>query len=209
MATTVNTPNFRFADDLPSHVEVPDDHPLTRGARGRVLGHLVASILMTAIAVAALLPSTAHALGETTTLSQSSHGSVDATLSGLRYPCTFAFFGSPLVRISANDILVISRVVGLGCPIIAGSSPNPYQQSATFGPLADGAYIARWTTGDPRPGDDVQPSDTPEFDVRQSFVLREGVLVAAGPVPIPGLSDLSLILCSGLLAGVAALTLRG
>ena len=139
----------------------------------------------------------ARAFGESVTLDQSPDGTITATLAGMLYRCTYGFGGAPVVTISADQILIVSHVIGMGCPIFQVGDPFPFTQSARLGVLADGAHALRWT----------QTDLAPKFQVQQSFFVDAGNL-SIPPEPIPTASRQSLFLLALLICFTASLRWR-
>jgi hypothetical protein len=98
------------------------------------------------------------------------------------YRCTYGFSGAPVITISADQILIVSHVIGLGCPIFQDGYPIPFTQSARLPLLADGGYTLRW----------AQKEMTPTFEVQQQFFVNAGSVSMASPEPIPAASRWSL-----------------
>lgn len=159
-----------------------------------------ATRLITASAMMALtawVPDSS-AFAESVTLNQSADGTVTATLSGMLYRCTYGFGGAPVVTISADQILIVSHVIGMGCPIFQVGTPFPYTQSAPLGVFADGGYTLRWT----------QKDTAPTFEVQQQFFVNAGNVSMASPEPIPTMSQWSLFLLALLICLAGSLRWR-
>jgi hypothetical protein len=141
----------------------------------------------------ALYCSSAHALDEQLSITQAIDGTITATLSGLRYPCTYAWAGTPTVMIDAYAIAIASPAVGLGCPVRADDAPTAFAIDAVLGILTDGSYVVRWTV-----------SGAASYQVRTSFTVAGGTVPQS--VASVGVPTLSLASTAGL---ALLLTLSG
>ena len=137
---------------------------------------------VTALIVGTLWISDSFAFDESVSLSQAADGSITATLSGMRYPCTYGFNGVPIVTISGNQITLNSPAVGMGCPTLPGDVPFAFTQSTSLAVLPDGAYTLRWS----------QTDAVPTFQVQLQFFINLGLLSLSNPAPIPTLSPWSI-----------------
>lgn len=149
---------------------------------------------VTVFFVGTVWTSDSFAFDESVSLSQATDGSITATLSGMRYPCTYGFNGAPIVTISGNQITINSPAVGMGCPPMPGDVPFAFSQSTGLGVLPDGAYTLRWS----------QTDAGPTFQVQLQFFVNLGLLSLSNPAPIPTLSSWSIailvvLMCVGLL----------
>lgn len=125
-----------------------------------------------------------NAFDEQVSLHQLGDGTLTSVLSGFLYPCTYGFVGVPTITTSPGQILIVSHVVAMGCPVVEGAEAVIFTQNANLGVLPDGNYTLDWT----------QTDIAPTFQVRKQFWVKAGLLSLPNPEAIPSSSSWSLLL---------------
>jgi hypothetical protein len=139
---------------------------------------IVATILILASLV---LPVRALAANERVTFQKDTDGSIIATVSGLRPPCSFEFLQSS-VAVAGFSVSIVTDTAEALCPVpFPPSPPSPYSFSVNLGRLSDGTYSVGWSFRAP-----FLVGSPPIQPLTSSLVIQNAAVI--DPFAVPALT---------------------